>query len=57
VKLTVFLTDMADVAGFREVRDEFVDPRRPPASSLLEVSGLLSPAFRIEIDAVAALPD
>ena len=56
VKLTVFLTDMADLADFREVRDEFVDPWRPPASSLVQVSGMVHPGFRIEIEAVAALP-
>ena len=56
VKLTVFLTNMADLAGFRSVRDEFVDPRRPPASSLVQVGGLVHPAFRIEIEAIAALP-
>jgi reactive intermediate/imine deaminase len=55
VKLTVFLTNMADLAGFRSVRDEFVDPQRPPASSLVQVSGLVHPAFRIEIEAIAAL--
>jgi enamine deaminase RidA (YjgF/YER057c/UK114 family) len=56
VKLTVFLTNMADLADFREVRDEFVDPWRPPASSLVQVSALVHPSFRIEIEAVAALP-
>jgi reactive intermediate/imine deaminase len=56
VKLTVFLTNMADLADFREVRDEFVDPWRPPASSLVQVSALVHPAFRIEIEAVAAKP-
>ena len=56
VKLTVFLTDMADLADFRAVRDEFVDPWRPPASSLVQVSGLVHPGFLIEIEAVAALP-
>lgn len=56
VKLTVFLTDLADLAAFREVRDEFVDPWRPPASSLVQVSGLVHPDFRIEIEAVAAVP-
>lgn len=56
VKLTVFLTNMADLGAFRSVRDEFVDPARPPASSLVQVSGLVHPAFRIEIEAIAALP-
>jgi enamine deaminase RidA (YjgF/YER057c/UK114 family) len=53
VKLTVFLTTMADLAAFRAVRDEFVDPKLPPASSLVQVSGLVHPAFRIEIEALA----
>jgi reactive intermediate/imine deaminase len=53
VKLTVFLTNMGDLADFRSVRDEFIDPRRPPASSLVQVSGLVHPAFRIEIEALA----
>jgi reactive intermediate/imine deaminase len=53
VKLTVFLTNMGDLADFRAARDEFVDPQRPPASSLVQVSGLVHPAFRIEIEALA----
>jgi reactive intermediate/imine deaminase len=55
VKLTVFLTNMADVAAFRSVRDEFVDVAHPPASSLVQVGGLVHPAFRVEIEAIAAL--
>jgi reactive intermediate/imine deaminase len=55
VKLTVFLTDMSDVQAFREVRDEFVRLDRPPASSLVQVSGLVNPEFRVEIEAIAAL--
>jgi len=54
VKLTVFLTDLGDLADFRSVRDELLDPARPPASSLVQVSGLVHPAFRIEIEAIAA---
>ena len=54
VDVTVFLTNMGDLADFRAVRDEFVDPQRPPASSLVQVSGLVHPAFRIEIEALAA---
>jgi enamine deaminase RidA (YjgF/YER057c/UK114 family) len=56
VKLTVFLTNMGDLADFRSVRDEFIDPRRPPASSLVQVSGLVHPAFRIEVEALATVP-
>jgi reactive intermediate/imine deaminase len=55
VKLTVFLIDMADLQAFREVRDEFVSLDRPPASSLVQVSGLVNPEFRVEIEAIAEL--
>ncbi|MFI7540947.1 RidA family protein [Actinoplanes sp. NPDC049599] len=55
VKLTVFLTNMGDLGDFRAVRDEFIDPRRPPASSLVQVSGLVHPGFRIEIEALAVV--
>ena len=55
VKLTVFLTDMADLAAFRKVRDEHIRADRPPASSLVRVSGLVSPEFRIEVEALAAI--
>lgn len=54
VKLTVYLTDLADLDVFRQVRDEYISPGRPPASSLVQVSGLVNPAFRVEIDALAA---
>ncbi len=55
VKLTVFLTDMADLQAFREVRDDFVPVDRPPASSLVQVVRLVHPEFRVEIEAIAAL--
>jgi enamine deaminase RidA (YjgF/YER057c/UK114 family) len=55
-KLTVFLTDMADLAAFRQARDEVFAASAPPASSLVQVAGLVSPDFRIEIEAIAELP-
>jgi reactive intermediate/imine deaminase len=55
VKLTVFLTDMADLQAFREVRDEFIDTSQPPASSLVQVSALVNPEFKVEIEAIAEL--
>ena len=54
VKLTVYLTDLADLDAFRRVRDEYIALDRPPASSLVQVSGLVSPEFRVEIEALAA---
>jgi enamine deaminase RidA (YjgF/YER057c/UK114 family) len=53
VKITVYLTDRADLAAFRRARDRFVAGSRPPASTLVFVRGLVDPEFRVEIDAVA----
>jgi enamine deaminase RidA (YjgF/YER057c/UK114 family) len=55
VKLTIFLTDLADLAVFRAVRDEFLAGGPPPASSLVQVAGLINPDFRVEIEALAVL--
>lgn len=55
VKLTVYLTDLGDLETFRRVRDEYIPLDRPPASSLVRVSGLVNPEFRVEIDALAAI--
>ncbi len=55
VKLTVYLTDMADLAAFRQVRDEYISADNPPASTLVQVTSLANPAFRIEVDALAAI--
>ena len=55
VKLTVYLTDLADLPAFRRVRDRYLPADRPPASSLVQVAGLVLPAARVEIDALAAI--
>jgi enamine deaminase RidA (YjgF/YER057c/UK114 family) len=57
VKLTFFVTSVAEVATVRAVRDEFVDAGRPPASSLVQVAGLVHPDLLIEVEATAWLPD
>jgi reactive intermediate/imine deaminase len=58
VKLTVYLTDLTDLAdldAFRQVRDEYISLDKPPASTLVQVSGLVNPAFRVEIEALAVI--
>ena len=55
VKVSVFLTDVADRAAVNEVRKELFGDVRP-ASTLVEVSRLVLPGARIEIDAVALVP-
>jgi enamine deaminase RidA (YjgF/YER057c/UK114 family) len=57
VKLTVFLTDMGNLALYREARNRFFDSITPPAApavTLVEVSKLYGPDFMIEIEAIAA---
>ena len=57
VKLTVFLTDMNNLAAYREARNRFfakVTPPAAPAVTLVEVSKLYGPQFLIEIEAIAA---
>jgi enamine deaminase RidA (YjgF/YER057c/UK114 family) len=57
VKLTVFLTDMNNLAAYREARNRFfasVTPPAAPAVTLVEVSRLYGADFMIEIEAIAA---
>lgn len=52
VKLTVFLTDVSQLAAFRTARDRFFSAPLP-ACSLVEVSKLARPDLLIEVEAVA----
>jgi enamine deaminase RidA (YjgF/YER057c/UK114 family) len=57
VKLTVYLTDMDNLARYREARNSFfasVTPLAVPAVTLVEVAKLYGPDFMIEIEAIAA---
>ena len=53
VRLSVFLTDLAHLGAFRTARDEAVGGGPAPASSLVQVSGLVLPGAYLEIDALA----
>lgn len=55
LKVTVFLTDMADRGIVNEVRKEFFGIARP-ASTLIEVSALAIEGLLVEIEAVAGIP-
>ena len=57
VKLTFFVVDVTALETVRGVRDEFVDASRPPASSLVQVAGLVRPDLLIEVEAVACPTD
>jgi enamine deaminase RidA (YjgF/YER057c/UK114 family) len=53
VKLQFFVTDVADLPALRAIRDEYLDPARQPASTLVQVSALFRPDVLFEVDAVA----
>jgi reactive intermediate/imine deaminase len=55
LKVTVFLTDIADRARINPVRQEFFGAARP-ASTLVEVRRLVRPDLLVEIEAVVGLP-
>jgi 2-iminobutanoate/2-iminopropanoate deaminase len=55
-KVTIFLTDVDDRARINPVRQEVFGESRP-ASTLVEVSRLAIPGAKIEVEAVAVVPD
>ena len=55
VKVTVFLTDVDDRPLINPVRQEVFGESRP-ASTLVEVSALVIPGARIEVEAIASIP-
>ncbi len=54
LRVTVSLTDIADRPKINPVRQEFFGATRP-ASTLVEVSALVVPGMKVEIEAVAGL--
>jgi enamine deaminase RidA (YjgF/YER057c/UK114 family) len=55
VKLNYFVTDVSRLQEIREVRNEFLDPDRLPASTLVQVSALALPELLIEVEAVVVV--
>ncbi len=54
VKVQVFLTDVNDRIKINPIREAYFGLHRP-ASTLVEVSGLISPELKVEIEAEAVL--
>jgi reactive intermediate/imine deaminase len=54
VKVTVYLTDVADRAKINPIRQRYFGEHRP-ASTLVEVSALVLPGLKVEIEAQAVL--
>ena len=55
VKLNFYLVDATQLPAVREVRDEYVDTRQPPASTAVEVRRLVREDLLIEVEAVAVI--
>jgi reactive intermediate/imine deaminase len=56
IKLNSYFLDISRLPEYREVRDRYIDVKRPPTSTAVQVSGLFRPEFLIEIEAVAVVP-
>ena len=54
VKVTVFLTNITDRSTINPVRQRYFGKYRP-ASTLVEVSGLVLPELKVEIEAEAVV--
>lgn len=59
VKVTYFVVGLKPehVPVVREVRSRYLDPRNPPASTLVGVAALVVPDWLIEIELVATTAD
>ncbi len=55
VKVTVYLTDVDDRRKINPIRQRYFGAHRP-ASTLVEVSALVLPGLKVEIEAQAVLP-
>jgi enamine deaminase RidA (YjgF/YER057c/UK114 family) len=55
VKLNYYLVDASQLPVVREVRDEYLDPRRLPASTAVEVRRLAREDLLLEVEAVAVI--
>lgn len=56
VQLTAYLRDISQLAAYREVRERVLGDRPRPASTLVEVKGLIEEDILLEVDVVAAPP-
>ena len=54
VKVNVYLTDVNDRASINPIREAYFGEHRP-ASTLVEVSALVIPALKVEIEAQAVI--
>jgi reactive intermediate/imine deaminase len=56
VKVTTFVTDLSQIQALREIRAKYYG-KNAPASTLVQITQLANPAFMIEIEAIAVVPE
>ena len=56
VKVTMFITDIKNAPILREVRTGYYGSN-PPASTLVQISGLVVPELLLEVEAIAVVPE
>jgi enamine deaminase RidA (YjgF/YER057c/UK114 family) len=54
IKLTYYVLDTSQLPQLRRVRDRFISASKPPASTLVRVSGLFRDDVLLEVEAIAA---
>lgn len=54
VKITVFMKDVSQLSAFRDVRNTYFTGH-PPASSLVQITQLVSPELLVEVEAIAVV--
>ena len=55
VKLTYYLVDATQLPEVRQVRDQYLNPQQPPASTAVEVRRLVRDDLLLEVEAVAVI--
>ena len=53
VKMQFFVTDIANLPKVRDIRDEYINPDQPPASTSVQVVALFRPEVMFEMDVIA----
>jgi len=56
VKETIYTTDMDALLKASDLRFEYYDKERLPATSWVQVQRLVDPGFLVQIDVIAELP-
>jgi len=56
VSNTIYFVNRADIEILQKVRSEFISPDTAPASTFIQVAGLVIPEFLVEITPIAIIP-